>query len=171
MNQICSVGSFKSGRVFIVPILVWEVRFSYCDCSLLCLDQASPPLGYFRICLLAHMNRNWWQPRVGFDSLRNKLSINICWIEIALWGTDEKSSDIDDVCWPFIIATFKSDIKPTFHSQSGEPIILKGFVCKNTLSEKQNMLLERYCVYTELRKLFYPVVRNKTSYVSSSLIM
>lgn len=68
--------------------------------------------------------------RLAFGLIWSKLAINICWIVSALWGTDEKSQDIDDVCWPSITATFKSDMKSVFCSQSGEPIILKGFVCK-----------------------------------------
>lgn len=88
-----------------------------------------------------------------------------------MWGTDEKSSDTDAVCWPFIRVTFKSDIKPAFHSQSGEPIMLKGFVCKIHYQEKETMPLEKPCVYTELSKLVYTAVKNKTSHVSSSPIM
>ena len=49
--------------------------------------------------------------------------------------------------------------------------MLKGFVCKIHYQEKETMPLEKPCVYTELSKLFYTAVKNKTSHVSSSPIM
>lgn len=43
---------------------------------------------------------------------------------MTLRGTDEKSSNIDHVCWPFITATFKADGELASHAQSEVPILL-----------------------------------------------